>query len=157
MANEVMRNLRNFLIALAGVFVVLVVLGDLMFMAPWLLYGVYSLATGWLFFPLEVASQVTIDVSAIALAAIALVLFTIGLHVFLRWLWNARQQTDAQYRWRFRSSIRVVTLIVFSFVAGMSTVGLVHQITWMATTDQPLLKKVGFFEFVTEPADSTPE
>lgn len=157
MANEVVRNIRNFLVALAGMIVVLGVLVALMAQGLWMLESVYFLATGWVFLPLEIATQVTIDPSAIAMAAVALALFTTGLHVFLKWLWNARQKPDSQCLWRFRSSLRVVVLILLSFVAGMSSVGIVHQITWMATTDQALLEKTGLFQFVPVPENSRPE
>lgn len=139
MAKEIRREAVSFLKGAMLVLLVLFVLLCILASAPWILTGTRIVLTGWVNYPLRIASDVTIDWTAVATAAVALVLFTVGLHLFLKWFCNSNLQARRERDWRMQSTMQVVMLIVFAFVAGMSTVGIAHQISWLATTDEELL------------------
>lgn len=151
MAQKVAREAFKFLIALVFIIVLLGILGEMMFHASWIFDGVYYLSTGWAFYPIETASDVKMNWSAVATAGVAVVLFGTGLHLFIKWLYHSRNQTSNKPAWRLRNSLNATLLIVFLFVAGLSTVGLVHQLTWLATTEEALLDRNSFNFSVPEP------
>jgi Na+-transporting methylmalonyl-CoA/oxaloacetate decarboxylase gamma subunit len=154
MMTKEMRRAINLLTGFAVVVLVLFLLLFLLMVAPWLLNSAGVLFTGWVSFPLQIIPQMTIDWPSVATAGVAIVLFTLLLHVFLKWLMNSTRQATDKPAWRLRGSLRVVVLIVFSFVAGLSTVGIVHQITWMSTTDEKLLERDFWFQQVRPPASN---
>lgn len=156
MPGEIKREVGRFLIALAGIVVVLFVLLFIMFVSPWVFDGASSLFTGWVYFPLRVASEVTVDWGSVSTAGVLFVLFICGVHCCARWLYDSDPSLDGKRHWRVGSTLRIVALIVFSFVAGMSTVGIVHQITWLATTEETLLESDPLFQQFS-PRDSAPE
>ena len=151
MAKEIQREVVNFLKALAAIVILLFLLSFILMIKPWLFTSAGVLLTGWFFFLLQVIPEVTIDWASVATAGVAIVLFTLVLHVFLKWLMNSTRQATDKPTWRLQGSLRVVVLIVFSFVAGLSTVGIVHQITWLSTTDKELLERDFWFQPVRPP------
>jgi prepilin-type processing-associated H-X9-DG protein len=96
------------------------------------------LVAGWGMFLFRVVPQIQLDVSAIALSCSALLLFAIGLHGFLRWLSSAAWPQLGT--WRPRWTVSIVALTLLMFVAGISFVGVTHQVTWMATSKEPLFR-----------------
>src|SRR5438874_2168541 len=116
----------------------------------WPLELVFWLTIGWLPFLGRVFSQIRPDWYSVATCAAALAMFTIGLHLFLRWLCSATRRSPntkavefASQRaigdWQFRWTAAIVGIIVLMFASGISAVGVSHQITWLATSDKPLL------------------
>lgn len=94
------------------------------------------LLVGWIIYPFQTADEFTIEWVSVATACIALVLFTVGLHQIGRWLAAAKSTESNPRSWRFRNSVQMVLLILFAFLAGTSMIGIVHQVTWLATAKE---------------------
>jgi hypothetical protein len=94
---------------------------------------VWHLAVGWLLFLRRVGPQITIDPWGVVTAVLCLIVLSIGLHVFLRFL--------APATWRPRWTVMLLAGIVVMFVAGMSAVGAVWQSSWLITASEPLVEK----------------
>jgi hypothetical protein len=115
---------------------------------------------GWLYFPLRVSSQVTIDRPAAALGIVCTISFVAILHRLLIWFAknnprsraedtatnSAEQDESARLsnqdteiltptivatRWTVRSTIAVSFVVVLLFNAGIAMVGLTHQTVWL--------------------------
>lgn len=97
------------------------------------------LLIGWIKYPLEVADRLTIEWVSVTTACIALALFCVGVHKIGSWLAVAKSTASQPQSWNFRNSVQIVLLILFAFLAGTSMIGIVHQVTWLATKNQPLL------------------
>jgi len=69
-----------------------------------------------------------------------LLIFTLGGHVFLKWLY--RETTRGQ-AWRLRWTLCGTALILLLFVAGIAAVGVSHQAAWLATSPTPLHTRDG--------------
>lgn len=95
---------------------------------------------GWIGFLIRVTPRIEPDGNAIALSGIALVVFVCGLHGLLMSFYRPAGQSDASptQTWRWRWTISSVAIIVMLFVAGISMVGITHQIAWLATAKEPL-------------------
>src|SRR5690606_40203690 len=88
----------------------------------------WRLASGWVTYPLKVAGDIRIEWSSVIVAVVATALFTGGLHLTLtRWR-----------PWKLRQTVGIVFALLFAFLAGTSLIGIAHQLTWLATSDQPL-------------------
>jgi hypothetical protein len=100
-----------------------------------------SLLTGWIAFLVGVLPQVEIDGQGVAVC-IAATLMLIGiLHLLLRWLHReTRGEAAAPRVWRLRWTAAIVGLLLLSFVAGTTMIGVVHQIGWLATSHEPMFQ-----------------
>jgi hypothetical protein len=118
----------------------------------WTFQSLYLLTFGWVSFLARVAPEIRPDGSAIGMGIISLAFFTLGLHWFLAWFHAAvsqkslipnddpvSQPTTGGRAWSVRWTLSIVAIIVMMFVAGISMVGITHQVTWMATAKQPLI------------------
>lgn len=94
-------------------------------------------AFGWIWFLIRVAPEIRLDWSSTALAATALGCFGAGLHWFLTWLTPHVLRGD--FRWRLRWTFCAVAVIVMMFIAGISMVGIAHQVCWLARSDEPII------------------
>ena len=107
----------------------------------------FQLVFGWVLFLLRVAPQITIDVSATVTALVCLVILTVGLHLFLRWLYGTIQRANAHEasasRWRTRWTGMLLALMVSMFLAGISAVGVSHQVVWLFTSRESILHSSG--------------
>jgi len=101
---------------------------------------VLILLFGWIVYPFQVAGDITIEPMAVFTSLLALVLFTWGVSSFGKWLARETSTEEHPRTWTLKQSFQFVALILFAFVAGTSMIGIVHQVTWMATTDE------GFFQ-----------
>lgn len=105
------------------------------------LFGAYYLAAGWIHFLVRVIPQVTISSNALLTAFGALALFILGLHLFLRWLFQATLANglgEDRKPWRFRWTLSLAMLVIVTFAAGIATVGVTHQIGWIARSPESL-------------------
>jgi prepilin-type processing-associated H-X9-DG protein len=107
----------------------------------------FLLAFGWLIFLTKTLPQVQWDISAAVWAVLVAGAFSVGLHTFLRWL-RASWKNDLDYepsdrRWRWKWTVALVGIVVLAFVAGISMVGLTHQIAWLATSPEPFVSSLG--------------
>lgn len=130
---------------LALTLVVLFVLGTAV---PVALQAVFLLCFGWLVFLLENLGQAQVNPAMFAAAGISLVLvYALG-HSFLGWLYagnGSGEDTDGEETetgaeteapgWHHRWTAAGLGVILMLFVAGIGTIGLVHQTIWFALTD----------------------
>ena len=107
---------------------------------------VFQIAFGWVLFLLRVVPRITIDWSATTTALVCLVVLSVGLHLFLRWLHETILQAkaaDQVSRWRPRWTGMILALLVSMFVAGVSAVGFSHQLVWLFSAREPILHTSG--------------
>jgi hypothetical protein len=97
----------------------------------WLLQMPYLLVTGWVGFLRRVLPEVTLGWSAIAETVAVGAVLGVGTHLFLRWVWRHLRHEKAV--WPVRWSASVVALLVLLFGAAMATVGIGHQVGWLAS------------------------
>ena len=136
-----------------GCIVLLCMGGDFLFET------VFQLAFGWVLFLYRVAPRITIDVSATMTALICLVVVSVGLHLFLRWLHRMIRQAKAPdpgvSKWRPRWTGMILTLLVSMFVAGISAVGVSHQLVWMFSAREPIAHMSGGIREASAPMKSS--
>lgn len=106
----------------------------------------FLLLFGWIVYPFQVAGDITIEPVAVLTSLLALALFTWGVYSFGKWLARETSTKERPRTWTVSQSVQLVVLILFAFVAGTSMIGIVHQVTWMATTEE------GFFSNSRNPA-----
>ena len=99
---------------------------------------VVLICLGWIAYLWRVVPQLNPDWDGVALFAIALALFTAGLHALLRWLYASAHESRPVWLWRWTAAC--VTIIVMLFVAGTSMVGVTHQVAWIATAKEPFFR-----------------
>ena len=94
------------------------------------------LALGWLPYLFRTLPEVSIAGPDFAFAVACLAMLGVGGHHFLRWLYCARRSRDDPGgevpRWRPRWTGSLVALLVLLFAANIATVGIVHQLGWIA-------------------------
>lgn len=64
--------------------------------------------------------------------ALGLIALTAGFHFFAKWL-HLQMNGAIESRWRVRSTIVIVTLIMVFFLSGICVLGVCHQSAWLAT------------------------
>ena len=102
---------------------------------------------GWIWFLVQNLPKLSVDWGNTALAAVALAALLFGFHRFMQWFFrnygrgdSVTTPADAPPRsWRLRWTVAIVALVLTMFVAGISMVGIVHQMAWMARDRKPLL------------------
>lgn len=120
--------------------IILLGLACLGFAVP--LQAILLLAFGWILFLWNVLPQATVDASGAATGMVALALLVIGLHLFLRWFHSAMGDS-ATRAWRFRWTASIVTIVLMMFVAGVSMVGITHELAWLATSPEVIVENSG--------------
>lgn len=97
---------------------------------------VRRLIFGWAWFLGRVVPGVRVSGEGIFLGVLCLVLFTGGLHLFLRWIYSeiTRQRTgtvEIQDCWTPRWTACIVGVLLLMFVAGIAATGIAHQAGWL--------------------------
>lgn len=114
--------------------------------------ALFYLTFGWALFLFHVLPGVQMNVGNTILATVLLAVFVVGLHAALGWLYRARRNylaadqpsdqiasaTLANWQWKWTTSI--VSVTVLAFVAGISTVGVTHQLAWLVTSEVRLVE-----------------
>ncbi|HEX6986597.1 MAG TPA: DUF1559 domain-containing protein [Planctomycetaceae bacterium] len=105
-------------------------------LVDWLLTVLF----GWAGFLRRVVPQMTADRGSIAVAAVALLLFTVGIHVMARRGYRrfASGRDDLPPKWRLKWTLSLVALTFVLFAAGVAITGLTHQVAWLASSDEPI-------------------
>jgi hypothetical protein len=113
-------------------------IAGLLILSNWVtLEGVWTLLFGWIGFLGRVLPKVQVNRESAAVGAIALVLFTASVHGMGRGAVRATSSEGAPQRvWRFRWT---AALVIVAFAAGTAMIGVVHQVSWLAKSEQPLL------------------
>ena len=111
----------------------------------------FRLVAGWVFFIREVYPEINWDWNAILPSAVALTLFGLGLHAFLKWLyaqWGRETkenpskdpaQIHSEKIWKPQWSLALITLFFLMFVTSIGFIGAVHQVGWLTTSKEPIL------------------
>ncbi len=107
-----------------------------------------AVVLGWIWYLARTYPAVRVAPEGVATAAVCLVLFIVGSHLFLGWLYmgvRTRAGTTAPggERWKWRWTCSLTALIVLMFVAGMSVVGMTHQLGWLLSSKEPLVVNSG--------------
>ncbi len=113
-----------------------------------------ELALGWIPFLRDVGGKVTVNPAAVGMSALCLGLFLGGAHWFGGWLWPALRPDGGPWRGRWTGALG--GLVVVAFAAGTAAVGVVHQVSWLATSPEPLIESSwgGRGDFETRLAES---
>jgi hypothetical protein len=125
----------KWLLAIAAAIVTLIVVAS---------YGTWEAAValvfGWASFIARVLPKVRVYWPTIIVGVTAFVLFTVGLHWFLAQFRQAETPAGEPLprRWKFRWTAAIVAMVVVAFAAGISLVGIVHQVGWLANSKEPL-------------------
>ncbi len=98
----------------------------------WIAEIPFNLAVGWYSYLGRVLPQTDPDPWAVGTAAVCVVVFVLGTHVFFRWLFSAR--------WRWKWTFSLAGLVVLMFAAGVAFTGMVQQTGWLIRSPEPLAK-----------------
>lgn len=109
----------------------------------WPFQTLVNLAFGWAFFLHRAVPQTTVNWGGVLTAVLCLAGLTLGLHWFLSWLHGHIQkvradQTEVAKAWPLRRTFAIIGIVVLTFVAGISAVGVAHQTVWLANSPEPL-------------------
>lgn len=97
-----------------------------------------NLLLGWVLYLRRVGPEVRVSWDGVALAAVCLAGFAIGLHGFCRWLARSSAVNDDQRPdWPARWTSAIVGLIWLMFVGGIAASGIVHQSGWLLRSPRP--------------------
>ena len=94
--------------------------------------GAFTILIGWTPFLGRVLPEAEPDGPSVLVGALALLLFAAVVHGFGR----SRNHTAG---WRIRWTVAVVFGLQLLFTAGISLVGITHQIAWLSTSEQPIV------------------
>lgn len=99
----------------------------------------FALLFGWAPFLFRTLPRITVDGPSVAVAGLALVLFTLGVHRAGR-AWRRRAGTPASTSpaWKIRYSLALVAAVFILFTAGIALIGITHQTVWLLRADEPL-------------------
>lgn len=102
------------------------------------------LAFGWVSYLARVVPRVTISWEGVFTGCFCLILFTVGLHLFLRWFHGEIQNTvrspdHGSKRWSPRWTASLVSIVVLMFATGISAAVVVHQAGWLLASRRSLL------------------
>src|SRR5262245_28939197 len=128
------RNIYRTLLVGVPVAIGLVVL--LSGFVPWPLALLFYLTVGWGFFLVRVAPQVSFNIGSVLTGVLAVVLFAVFLHLALGWLYGpagSRTADGSPRMWRRRWTAGIASLILLAFASGISALGVIHQVGWLAT------------------------
>jgi len=106
--------------------------------ALWLLEVPVYLIFGWIRYLTRVVPLVEFDWPTIGSALVAVLIFALGLHSFLRWL-AASLASPGAIAWRPLWTISMVAIALLLFAAGTAFVGVVHQVTWLVQSPVPFV------------------
>jgi prepilin-type processing-associated H-X9-DG protein len=101
-----------------------------------------TLVLGWAWYLSRTLPNVQVASAGVSTAAVCIVLFFIGSHIFLGWLYREIETSAGRTaapiaRWKWRWTSALLAVIVLMFVAGMSVVGVTHQLGWLVSSNEP--------------------
>lgn len=125
------RRLGCLILVAFFVLLVLVVMPEPLTLVPW------TILTGWIVVMGDVIPRMTWNWEMIATGLVCLVVFVTGFHWFAGWMYRHRSP-DARWPWRWSLSVTLSVILLFG--AGIAVIGLVHQTTWLAKTNEPMVR-----------------
>jgi len=93
-----------------------------------------TLGFGWVAFLWRVGHEIKVDLGGVFWAVVCLTVFAVGSHRFFDWLrqhWGRPEASPGRSRWKVGWTAAAVATVLLLFVAGLATVGIVHQVGWM--------------------------
>jgi hypothetical protein len=103
--------------------------------------GAIALFFGWIIFLWQVVPGVSVNWPTLLLGIGALVVFAVSLHLAGRsilWRFTKEAKTNSR-NWRGSWTISLIAAVLVLFAAGISLVGVVHQVSWLANADSPMM------------------
>ena len=114
----------------------------------------FFLLVGWGFFLGRVGPQLEVRWDLVASVAVYVAALVVGSHLFLGWLYRESGRRDrvppvptdpaalpAARRWKWRWTLAGFALIGLMFAAGTATIGVVHQVSWLARSPEPIYRR----------------
>jgi hypothetical protein len=103
--------------------------------------GTVALTLGWIVFLLQVLPRMTVNLPNLAVGLVALIAFAAGIHLMGRSWFRRRApaQNNPVARWRIRWTSSILAAVIVLFSAGISMIGIVHQASWLLTSESPML------------------
>lgn len=101
----------------------------------------FYLVFGWITFLWRSSKEMTVNFGSLLWFVVGLCLLVALTHTTMRWwfaLPGATGGTPAIPRWSFRRTVTLVSTVLALFVAGVCLVGMTHEVSWMATSKEPL-------------------
>jgi prepilin-type processing-associated H-X9-DG protein len=95
---------------------------------------IFYLVGGWVMYLIRVVPRVQVRWDLVASAVVYSSILLVGSQLFLRWLY--REMKGGKWRWGWTAGGLVIVLLMF--VAGTAAVGVVHQVTWLARSPEPM-------------------
>lgn len=93
---------------------------------------------GWLYLPIRVIPNVTVDLPAVVLGGVSLALFVGLLTLTFRWVNRERKKVNggpaSVAQQPFRLAVTSTGVIVLLFAAGVAMVGMTHQFVWLLSS-----------------------
>ncbi|MBA4032887.1 MAG: hypothetical protein C0478_18625 [Planctomyces sp.] len=110
-------------------------------MLPVIIEGVFDLLFGWVGYLATVLPRVSVRWDAVAMFVASLALATVVAHLTFSWFHREFQQRREQSvtRWRWKWTLVLMAGFLLLFAAGISFVGVTHQMSWLATSPEPLV------------------
>ena len=103
-----------------------------------LIEAVWYLAFGWIHFIVKNLASVELNPGLLAEGIVSALALGVGAHYFCRWLYREAGLSGAcPWRWQWTAS--GLGVVLFLFVAGIGTIGVVHQAAWLFGSKDPLL------------------
>lgn len=106
---------------------------------PW--DAVFALVMGWIVFLARSLPNVRVNAGLLISTAVYLLLLIAGAQLFLRWTY--RPASDSANQWRTGWTLRGLAVVLLMFAAGTATVGVVHHVTWLARSPEPMFRRHG--------------
>jgi len=104
----------------------------------------WHLAFGWILFLFLNIPKWKVSGASLVSAAILLSLLLIGLQLFFS---RVVMKTSLR-QWHWRWTFSILGMVILMFAAGISAVGMVHQLSWLLTGPDRMLRNK-FFDHIT--------
>jgi hypothetical protein len=93
-------------------------------------------AVGWIPFLYHFAINPPLSGENVAIGIAAWFALLVGTHIAIRWL-----RSDSGTPWPWRKSACLVALLTLGAWTGVALLGACHQMTWLATSQEPIMKR----------------
>lgn len=100
---------------------------------------VYVLGAGWAMFAARTLPKVRPAGGMLVSTVVYVGLLAIGAQFFLAWVYREVNRESAR-AWRIGWTLRGLMVVLLIFAAGTAAVGVVHQVTWLARSKEPMFK-----------------
>src|SRR5437762_12420158 len=91
--------------------------------------AIFALVVGWIRYPWRLAHERDVNWSAVLLCVVCLAGLTLGTQFFGRWFAATRTTPTA---WPWTRTLKLGGLLMLTFIAGITAIGITHEIVWMA-------------------------